>query len=74
MWLFSPTTGPRSAVGIMYDCRSRGHEFNPGRSHTFMVIDHEIISMAILLLSAESRRVVVIVTSESMCMKYWLTA
>ena len=29
------------------------------RSHTFMEIDHEIISMAILLPSADSRRVVV---------------
>ena len=29
------------------------------RSHTFVVIDHEIISTAILLPSADSRRVVV---------------
>ena len=29
------------------------------RSHTFMETDHEIISMAILLPSADSRRVVV---------------
>ena len=32
-------------------------------------MDHEIISTAILLPSADSRRVV-----ESMCTKYWLTA
>ena len=29
------------------------------RSHTFMEIDHEIISTAIILFSADSRRVVV---------------
>ena len=32
----------------------------PARSHTFMEIDHEIISSAILLPFADSRRVVVI--------------
>ena len=31
----------------------------PAQSHTFVEIDHEIISMAILLLSADLRRVVV---------------
>ena len=31
----------------------------PARSHTFVEIDHEIISTAILLPSANSRRVVV---------------
>ena len=31
----------------------------PARSHTFVEIDREIISMAILLPSADSRRVVV---------------
>ena len=31
----------------------------PARSHTFLEIDHEIISMAIPLPSADSRRVVV---------------
>ena len=30
----------------------------PARSHTFMEIDHEIISIAILLPSTDSRRVV----------------
>ena len=30
----------------------------PSRSHTFVEIDHEIISIAIFLLSADSRRVV----------------
>ena len=31
----------------------------PARSHTFVEIDHEIISMVFLLPSADSRRVVV---------------
>ena len=52
-------TGLRSAVGKVSDCRSRGHEFVPARSHSFTEIDHEIISTAILLPSADSRRVVV---------------
>ena len=58
-------TGPCSAVGnvsdyrCVSDCRSRGREFDRGRSHTFMEIDHEIISTAIPLPSADSRRVVV---------------
>ena len=36
------------------DCRSRGREFDPGLSHTFVEIDYEIISTVILLPSAES--------------------
>ena len=42
-------TGPRSAVGnvcgyrCVSDCRSRGREFDPGRYHTFVKIDHKII-------------------------------
>ena len=39
----------------------------PARSHTFVEIGYEILSMAILLPAADS------VTSESMCTKYWLT-
>ena len=42
------------AVGNLSDCRSRGHEFDPARSHTKVEIDHQIISTAILLLSADS--------------------
>ena len=42
------------------------------RSYTFMEIDHEIISTAILLPSADSRRVVVSYR-QSMCTKYWIT-
>ena len=34
-----------------------GQKFNPVRSHTFMEIDHHIISMTILLPSTDSRRV-----------------
>ena len=36
------------------NCRSRGREFFPARSHTFVEIDHEIISTVILLPSTES--------------------
>ena len=46
----------------MSDCRSRGRKFDPVSGpiyYTFMEIDHEIISMAILLPSADSRRVAV---------------
>ena len=43
----------------MSDCRSRGRWLILARSHTFAEIDHEIISMAILLPSPDSRRVVV---------------
>ena len=49
------TNWPRSAVGNVSgnrcksDCRSSGHEF-----HTFVEIDHEIISTVILLPSVES--------------------
>ena len=65
MSLFS--TGPCIVVGnmsdyrYMSDCISRGREFAPGlaASHTFMEIDHEIISTAILFPSTDSRRAVV---------------
>ena len=52
--------GPRSAVGnvsgyrCVSDCRSRGRKFDPGPVHTFVEIDQEIISMVILLPSADS--------------------
>ena len=42
----------------------------PARSYTFVEIDHEIISMVILLIQQE----LLSVTSETMCTKYWLTA
>ena len=64
--LVASLTLTRSAVGnvsgyrCVSDCRSRGREFDPGRYHTFVEIDHEIISTVILLLPLiYSRRVVV---------------
>ena len=38
-------------------CRPRGLEFDLARSHTFVEIDHEILS-SVILLSADSKRVV----------------
>ena len=58
--LIMDLTGPHSAVGNVsgnrYEsgCRSRGRKFDPCQVHTFVEIDHEIISRAILLPSAES--------------------
>ena len=49
----------RSTVGNMSDCKSRVVSLNPDLSHTFVEIDHEIISTVIPLPSTESRRVVV---------------
>ena len=43
----------------MSDCRSRGRKFDPAPSHTFVETDHEMISTAIVLPFAYSRRVVV---------------
>ena len=54
------TTGPRSAVGnvLATDASLTADpgvaSLIPARSHTFVEIDHEIISMVILLPSAES--------------------
>ena len=47
----------------------------PARSHTFVEIDHELISTVILLPSAESfmNGCCQLVTSENMCTNYWLT-
>ena len=49
---------PNSDVGNVPDCRSRGTMSIPHLSHTFVEIDHETISIAIPLPSADSRRVV----------------
>ena len=47
----------------------------PALSHTFVNIEHAIISTAILLPSADLRKVVVsYITSKSMCMTYWSTS
>ena len=67
-----PKNGPCSAVGSESDSSSRGRVFDSGRAHTFVEIDHEIISTVILLsLNQEGS---FSVASESMCMKYWLIA
>ena len=60
--------GPRSTASYVSDCRSRViNKFDPSPdSHTFLEIDHEIISKANLLPEGLS------VTSESMCIKYCL--
>ena len=68
-------TRPRRAVGNVSgyrceSCRSRGHEFD----HTFVEIDHEIISTIICSLPLSHLRELLSVTSESMCTKYWLIA
>ena len=47
----------------------------PARFHTFVKIDHEIISTVILLPSVDSfKKGCSQLQAESMCMKYWLTA
>ena len=48
----------------------------PVRSHTFVEIEHEMISTVILFPSADSfiQEGLLSVTSESMCTNYWLTA
>ena len=62
---FGPKSGPIatglcSAISYVFgnrcesDCRSRGREFDPAWSHTFVELDHELISTVILLPSAES--------------------
>ena len=43
-------------------------------SHSFVEIDHEIISMAILWSLPLIQEELLSVTRESMCTKYWLTA
>ena len=43
-----------SGYRCVSDCRSRGCDFDPAQSHTLVEIDHEIISLVILLPSAES--------------------
>ena len=74
-------TKPCSTVGNVSgnrcesECSSRVRGLIPAWSHTLVEIDHEIISMVILLPSAKLiQEGLLSVTSESMCMKYWLTA
>ena len=44
----------------------------PARSHTFLEIDHEIFATVILLILLIQEGLVS-ATSETMCMKHWLT-
>ena len=44
------------------------------RSHTYVAIDHEIISTVIFSLQMNYPEGLLSTTSESMCTKYWLTA
>ena len=60
-WITSPTADPGVASLI------------PARSHTYMEIDHEIISMVILLLPLIQEGLMSL-TRENMCTKNWLTA
>ena len=41
---------PNSEIGGETYCRSRGHKFDLGRSHTLVEIDHKIFPTVILLL------------------------
>ena len=55
------------------DCRLRVHKFDTASSNTFVEIDHEIVSSVILLRLAQIiQEELLSVTSESICMKYWL--
>ena len=66
----------RSAVGNVsgYRCVSEVPSSIPVRSHTFVEIDHEIISAVILLPSADFiQEGLLSFTSESMCTNHWLT-
>ena len=62
------------SVTCVFDCRSRGPDFDPGPEIDFVEIDHEIISTAILFPSTDSRRVVVSCKRKYAYTKYWLTA
>ena len=71
-WLRS-AFGNVSGYSCDFDCRSRGHKFDTVRSNTFVEIDREIVSSVILLcLGHIIQEGLLPVTSESICMKYWL--
>ena len=55
------------------DCRPGAHKIDPPPSHIFVGIDHEIIS-TVILLPLLIQEGVLSITSESVCLKYWLTA
>ena len=52
MWCSA--VGNVSGYRCVSDCYFRGRKFDPGPPHTFLEIGHEILSMVILLPSAES--------------------
>ena len=55
------------------DCRLRVHKLDTASSNTIVEIDHEIVSSVILLHLAQIiEEGLLPVTSESICMKYWL--
>ena len=72
------STRPRSAVGnvsdyrCVSDCRSRGHEFDPGPVPYFRGNRSGLFLRSFSSLPLIHSRMVV--TSESICTKYWLTA
>ena len=70
----SPRESTRSCnvVGSESDCKSRGRDFDPEWSQTFVEIDHKIISTVTLLLPLIQEGLLS-VASESMCTKCWLT-
>ena len=68
----SRKTGPRSAVGSDSVCRYWDRESILARSQTLVEIDHEIISMDILLIPLIQEGLLS-VTSESKCTQSWLT-
>ena len=77
LFLAQPHFGPRGSFlvqRVSMVCRLQKIQIPwaassiPARSYTFVEIDHEIISMVILLPSADSfKKVCLSVTSESMC-------
>ena len=58
------------AVGSQSVCRSSGREFDPGWSHTFVEIDHELFSKIIILLLLIQEGLLLVI-SESMCTNDW---
>ena len=67
--LFSTHAGLQSTVSSMSECRSRGLEFDSQSFHiTFMEIDHEMFSGAILPLQLIQEEEYLSVTGKSMCL------
>ena len=60
---------PCGAFGSEFNCRSRVESSIPARSHTFVEIDHEILSTAILFLPLIQEG---LLSVTSMCSNYWI--